>query len=282
MQAMSTSHSIQSRSRVPEGVPTGGQFAAERRGESTTSTLAQPPRALGVAEQRQAAREAFDANPLDLDPVHTRTILDQRREELAEARARVAELNAEYDRLALADDARREVLDRLRAAEDDLPTKRWAATSAAVRHAASSDEAMAEVLGEMRDQDPEHLRAVGLEIHPTILQQEAHRMRASIDSARDQGIGEGSHPVSQAEARRTLPAGTPVTRTYLQKAPAGVPSEVTIAKQNSYQQITQDSDGNEVVLGWAGTRTHRDAGGTIIVSSEHGVPFVAFRPETSA
>lgn len=42
MRVMSTNHSTQNRNRVPEGVPAGGQFVTERRGEAGLSTLSAP------------------------------------------------------------------------------------------------------------------------------------------------------------------------------------------------------------------------------------------------
>jgi hypothetical protein len=270
----------QNRSRTPAGVPTGGQFATERRGEAGLSTLAGQPAAVedDPIERGRAARAAFDANPLDLNPQHARTLLEEARSDLAATRRRIRELDATYDQLSLADDRRRQVLDELRDTEDAAQTKKWTAASAAVRHAASGDEGMAELLEEMDASDRERLDEVGLSIHPTILQQQALHMRQSVAAARADGIGEGSQPISQAQARRSLPVGTRVRRTYLQAA-RDAPTKVVITSQSSYQQVSTNADGGETVLGWVGTRAHQDAAGNIIVTSEHGLPFVAFRPE---
>lgn len=97
----------------------------------------------------------------------------------------------------------------------------------------------------------------------------------------ERGFGGNPQPVSVAEVRRQLPVGQKVRVSYLAVSPSSshqVGAERTVTKQNGYEMITVDADGNPSHNDWAGKRAHVDDGGNLIVAHDDGTPYVAYTP----
>lgn len=271
MQGMSTNHS--NRNRVPEGVPTGGQFAAERRGESTLTSLTAPTTAEpSLAERRQAAEEAFDANPLDLDPKHTRALLEAARADRDGAQGRLDEYRA----------------------QERLMRLRGAVGSAVFRHGASGPEAMKELEAQMQESAGGQGRGsfrhadTGYELRLDDLYTHSPRMRRAFAQARGMGIGEDSTQISLNEAKRRLAPGTRARRVDLTGARREAVSQVSFDELRTSRGATtviRDSRGqvlNEAIVGpsWATPRrAHLDRHGNIIITDgDSHMPNVAYQP----
>ena len=283
------------RNRVPEGVPTGGQFATERRGEAPLATLASQPVGDSLTARRRAAEQAFDDNPLSLDPDHTRTTLEVARVQRDEAQQQLDEALAEWRGLPEDSDDRHTAQEKVHAASAVLTHRRQLVGSATFRHAAAGDGALEELVEQMRESTGgrfhgsfSHAEA-GFSISRHDLYAHAPRIREALASARQLGVGEGSRPISMHEARKVLAKSVTARRVNLQVAPGQQAERVTfdtLKTSRGEVPVVRDESGGVLAdpltsMPWeAAGQVHQDARGNIIITEGGShLPSVAYMPE---
>ena len=211
---MSTKNAAQNRRRDPEGIPTGGRFATERRGETGLSTLGQPSdtiewfASLAAAPMPPRAEEPHQVSPRDIaDPLSS----DRERNRGRLIRAREMAEEAERE---LTESPAEDSVERL-GQEQKAVAARLSARHAAVIRAANHEDDYVELRDEIDDlqaSDPEYAATVGLGGHPTDFTSRTTWATKTLEWARGHGMGQNTREVTQNEVARQLQAGTRVER----------------------------------------------------------------------
>jgi hypothetical protein len=263
MRGMSTNSRHQSRNRTPAGVPTGGQFAAERKADAGPSTLTptgnatfdwlvglQQDAAAQAAQETQRPRHKVPPedirDPLTTDRVHTLGRSALARKVSRDAHDLAAETNrAEHPGLAFERDTAAHLARR-------------SAQHATVLHAAGLDE------------------------HPSRFTSRVERARATLAWADEHDMGKDSREVSREEVAEILTEGQRVERAdFTSRTPTTLTVAGHSADGSSTYLLADGSDPRTdgyTSEGWGDAcLVQDDRGNLIALDEETAAPRVIYR-----
>lgn len=283
MSGMSTNSSAQNRNRVPEGVPTGGQFAASRKSESGASTLA-PAEQDMIAWYTKLQEIRSDEEPRPSHSLPPEVIADPLSEDRDRTRRRAEDARARSE--AIHDLAAGTVHAGLaHQRHEEQRRARHSALHATVLHAAAHDEDYERIRDEvdtLPESDPAAARAAGLDEHPAHFTARVVKARRILDWASSHGIGQNAVEASREDLPTILPEGQQVERADFS---ATTPTRMTVSGHSdggdtSYL-VSDGSDPAQVGYTdehWGGACLVRDDQGNLIaLDEETGAPRVIYR-----
>lgn len=271
-------NSMQNRNRVPEGVPTGGQFAASRKAEAGPSTLSPGPTGAGGRPPNMLTA------PMRLDAAREwgRKAAARRDADLWADRAEA--ITAELEHLDEKDPNRLPlIVERGNIITRDAPKAALAARRAAVLHAAADPDALQSLMEEsvrLRQEDPDLAKRYGLDGPKSRIATDVLHTRGALEEMQDQGVGRDCGQITQEDVLEAFPVGSRLRITQLHGTGAGYLSDP--------QRVVYTDDSHLSVLpGGRPPETHDltdtrpvldDGGRVVLLDRETYTPMLALHP----